>query len=524
MFRRVLAMFVLVVAAVVAAPAPAFAATIAVTTTADVVNKDKLISLREALTSANLAKGSTTIVLSAATYELDLCGPSDDTNATGDLDYTSTHALTIDGDGATIVQTCANQRVLHLTNSAAVTVQDATISGGDVSAGAGILYRGTLLLDGVTVAENDATVGGYAVAYQPGLTVNHLQLVDTTVGPNIGTGLNVGNATVTLTDSMLYANTARGAYLVDAALTVTGTVVTQNGRDGLMTTGVGDGLVTVTSSTFSNNDGAGLLCSACGSLTVTGSVISGNHPQAGYVAGGVVVYLQQDDADDQPTISIVDTTISGNTRNGPGGGLSVLSLVLSNNPPPAQTVITRSTISSNGNAPLSNAVGGGVYVATGDLRLDNSTVTGNVGRGGGGGLYAVDDIHLRHATVYGNFGPASTDLAAGDDLYAFGSIVALGTAGYDECDVGGSTVSTGYNVGGDGSCGFAGVGDQNAVGNVHLLSLTNNGGPTKTILPAAASAAVGAVPAAQCTVLTTDQRGVARPQGTNCEAGAAEIA
>jgi hypothetical protein len=31
------------------------------------------------------------------------------------------------------------------------------------------------------------------------------------------------------------------------------------------------------------------------------------------------------------------------------------------------------------------------------------------------------------------------------------------------------------------------------------------------------------VPAAACTVFTTDQRGLARPQGVGCEAGAAEL-
>ena len=43
-------------------------------------------------------------------------------------------------------------------------------------------------------------------------------------------------------------------------------------------------------------------------------------------------------------------------------------------------------------------------------------------------------------------------------------------------------------------------------------------------MPLATSPAAGAVPAAACTILTEDQRGVIRPVGSNCEAGSVEIA
>ena len=86
-------------------------------------------------------------------------------------------------------------------------------------------------------------------------------------------------------------------------------------------------------------------------------------------------------------------------------------------------------------------------------------------------------------------------------------------------------MSTGYNVGGDLSCLFvAGPGNQTNVGDPQLAALAANGGPTQTRLPLATSPAAGAVPAAACTVLTVDQRGVTRPQGVDCEAGAVEIA
>jgi hypothetical protein len=56
----------------------------------------------------------------------------------------------------------------------------------------------------------------------------------------------------------------------------------------------------------------------------------------------------------------------------------------------------------------------------------------------------------------------------------------------------------------------------------------NNGGPTPTNLPALNSPAVDAVPLGYCTdasgaPVTTDQRGVSRPQGAACDIGSVEL-
>lgn len=58
--------------------------------------------------------------------------------------------------------------------------------------------------------------------------------------------------------------------------------------------------------------------------------------------------------------------------------------------------------------------------------------------------------------------------------------------------------------------------------------LAGNGGPTQTIALLAGSAAIDAVPAGSCldavgAALTNDQRGVTRPQGSACDAGAFEV-
>jgi hypothetical protein len=56
----------------------------------------------------------------------------------------------------------------------------------------------------------------------------------------------------------------------------------------------------------------------------------------------------------------------------------------------------------------------------------------------------------------------------------------------------------------------------------------NNGGPTPTDLPLLGSPAIDAVPLAYCSdafgaSVTTDQRGISRPQGPACDIGSAEV-
>ena len=93
----------------------------------------------------------------------------------------------------------------------------------------------------------------------------------------------------------------------------------------------------------------------------------------------------------------------------------------------------------------------------------------------------------------------------------------------------------GYNFSDDNSCGaiFTGTGEIKnnvASGSFRLdpAGLQSNGGPTQTIALLANSPAVDAVPVASCTnmtgaPLTTDQRGVTRPQGEACDIGAFEL-
>lgn len=64
------------------------------------------------------------------------------------------------------------------------------------------------------------------------------------------------------------------------------------------------------------------------------------------------------------------------------------------------------------------------------------------------------------------------------------------------------------------------TGGDEVVGDLMLAGLGDNGGPTLTHLPAAGSPVLGSADAGRCPA--TDQRGVTRPQGDGCDAGAVE--
>ncbi|MDM7855647.1 choice-of-anchor Q domain-containing protein [Cellulomonas alba] len=505
---------------------PAAAATVTVTTTTDVVDGgDGLISLREAVDSANAAADPTVIELAASsTYTLTSCGGDEDANVTGDLDYTGLLGLTINGHGATIDQTCPDERVLdQLDGTAQVALGALTITGGDSTDGAAVRFNGDIVLTGVTVSGNDAATG--PVLNSGESHTSSIGLVDSTVGPNTGTGVRVSFGSISVDGSTITQNTGRGIGAIDGALGVVDSTISDNGQGGVSTTGQGDGELSFVNSSAVDNGGPGVVCSACGDLVVTASTITGNVPSGATVGGGIQWSVDQDSPTDARTATITDSTIAGNTRNGPGGGMVVSIIELTDGPPPAQIDVVRSTFSGN-SATGVDGRGGGLFAATGEVHVDNATFSGNTAAVTGGGVdTATGDVFLRHATVVGNSAPTGANVGTGEDLESFGSIVASAAGGGTDCAIAGTTISSGFNVGGDTSCAFVGgPGDKTNVGDPQLGPLADNGGPTPTRLPLGTSPAAGAVPAASCTVFTVDQRGVTRPAGTNCEAGSVEIA
>ena len=262
------------------------------------------------------------------------------------------------------------------------------------------------------------------------------------------------------------------------------------------------GTMTVTDSTISGNtasyEGGGIYNNG-GTMTVTDSTISGN--TAGSNGGGGIFNYSG-------TMTVADSIISGNTASYDGGGIY-------NNSSTSTMTVTDSTISDN---TASSNGGGGIYNSGGTMTVADSTISGNSSSSGGG--------------IYNN----------GTTTFA-GSIVADQTSG-GNCS--GSVTDAGYNLSNGTSCGFgttSGSTSKDSVTNLDLsTTLANNGGPTETIaIPGSSAAAafisspatvtLGGISINLCSDtsyttssgykanLSVDQRGVSRP-ATGCSAGA----
>jgi hypothetical protein len=150
--------------------------------------------------------------------------------------------------------------------------------------------------------------------------------------------------------------------------------------------------------------------------------------------------------------------------------------------------------------------------------------------------------------------PVAANIAAGERLQAFGSIIGPANADFGgaqlppsetNCQVP-AAQSFGHNFVSDGSCGLSHASD--IVGALPELGLlTQNGGMGETRLPDAGSPVIDGIPPAECgfapfgdvlegeqhleglvedraTLMTRDQRGISRPQGAGCDIGSVEVA
>ncbi len=381
----------------------------------------------------------------------------------GDLLRNSPNGLTITGNGFTITQTCAGERVMTQIGSGALILNNLTLTGGDSSGDGGAINTfGDITLTNAVLTGNTAVGIGGGVRAVGDITATGSTISGNTGGPGASGGGLAGLANVTVTDSTVSDN--------------------------------------------HGGNGGGVL--AGGTLSVVRSVFTGN--TAALSGGGAYAHLDA---------TIVDSAFSGNDAGASNGGGGIQS--------DANITVTGSTFDSN------TAGEGGGIGAQGTVTLTNSTITGNTaveGGGEGGGVSSVTAV-LVYATVVDNTAPtgANFDLLF---LESFGSVVALPQGGGLNCDIGGggSSTSHGYNFSDDTSCGFTASTDTQGAtaGDPQLGTLADNGGPTATRLPLEGSPLIDAIPNSACqsdgaSGVTTDQRGVTRPQRDGCDIGAVEV-
>lgn len=316
-------------------------------------------SLRQAIEDANAAAGADTI-----TFQAGLTGTIALTS--GQLEITD--SVDVQGPGAAVISVNGNDasRVFYLYNSAAniaVTISGLTVTGGNADIGAGIVnFDEDLVLDGVTITDNHATIDGgglWADGFNMDLTIRNSTVSGNTAGSDGG-----------------------GMYIEDtgAPLLIQNTVITGN---------------------EAADDGGGIyFYDPDNSTTIEGSTISGN--TAGDRGGGIYLYDT-----DGGTHAIRGTTISGNTAAA-GGGLFLYG-------PDNPFVIESSTISGN---QATAGGGGGVYLYSfyGDFSIEHSTVAGNSASGTGGGLFTrTGPVIVEHTIVADNTASDQPDLGTAVD-------------------------------------------------------------------------------------------------------------
>lgn len=407
----------------------------------------------------------------------------------GSLELTDLTAVTTDDFGATI----------EATSGAVVTVTTADISASSDS--------------GISLGATDSTITAtgitsYGNGLVPGCGCG---------GSGSGIELYADNSTVTLTGANSHDNDATfggGIYVGEADNA--GVVVVSS--------------ATVTGNTASD-DGGGIyvdgLADDGSSLTISDSVVSTN--TAVDFGGGI--YLRQigGGATSTAKVTIVRTTVDGNsTTGGYGGGIAVDDP--SNETSGLPTVLIDSSTLSNNTTP---AGGGGLYISgfsgpgTSFVALMNSTVTGNLAQAGGGvyveasglpGPKLLDTV-ISHSTIANNSAHSSAGIeinSGNQSIEISNSILSGGTSDNgnpnpDDLALG-SPYTVLYSLV---QTPNAGVTVSPADGNItgvdpQLAPLANNGGVTKTRLIAPGSPAYNAGDPAFAGAGKFDQRGQAR--------------
>src|SRR5262245_10039715 len=315
-------------------------------------------SLRQAIINANGSGGPDTINF--------LVIPSPITLTTGEIAIND--ALTIDGPGANLLTVSGNNnsRIFNTSGAAAganINIFGLTLTGGNepaAGANGGAILAGNedVNLADCVITKNLARNHGGAISSDGNLTLTDCIISDNTVTVGTGEGGGIWHSTGQLTID--------GTTISGNSASSLGGGIFSNGDVKLL-----DCLVSNNAATTSWGDGGGIWFGT-GKLTISNSTISGN--TANYFGGGISVYKAQ-------SFSLNNSTISDNTStNSDGGGMNIDTVTTA--------VVNNSTISGNS----ASDDGGGVSASgIGLFTVRNSTVAFNTAGDVAGGIYVPSD-------------------------------------------------------------------------------------------------------------------------------------
>ena len=358
--------------------------------------------------------------------------------------------------------------------------------------------EGTYTASGTEVVLIDKSinlVGGWNESFT---TQSGISIID---GSNLRKGIHVNPGIIAIVERFTVQNGSAtqgsGVTLVGGGIYNSGTLTLNNSIVSANTANYGGGI--------SNGGGISTLT---GTLTINDSMIIGNSSGDG---GGIY---------NTGILTINNSTVSANTADS-GGGIHNSCC----NPFFIQILIlNNSTISNN------TANRGGGIINGGTAIVNNSTVSNNSATSNGGGIDSDygGTLILNNSSVVGNYAGIGGGVTNYSNLAMQNSILANNIAIVGpECS--GTINSSDHNIIGNTNGCTVSPGTGNMFNTNPLLGpLENNGGPTFTHALLASSPAIDSGNPAGCTgqdgnLLTTDQRGIARPQGAACDIGAYEF-
>jgi hypothetical protein len=263
--------------------------------------------------------------------------------------------------------------------------------------------------------------------------------------------------------------------------------------------------LTVSHSEFANNS-----CLYCpnsgggirndGSMLVTHSQFINN--SAGLSGGGIW---------NGGTMTIMNSYFSGNYNDDEdGGGAGIWNTSIST---------IRNCTFVNNHATRS---GGGIWNSA-TLTVTNSTFSGNSATYGGN-LYIHGTLMLTHSTLVDGSATYGGSIRNDGSSTFVNSIIANSAAGNNCSSGGGSITDGGYNLDSANTCSLS-ASTSLTYTNPSLAELGDYGGDTPTIALNSGGPAIDRIPSGVngCgTTITTDQRGITRPQWEGCDIGAYE--